>query len=63
MTAGTASFLPDFFSSLLKKDRRCYDWGSKLGYLEAIVNFALAHPNYAEPFRTIISEKLTANRD
>lgn len=40
-----------------------YDCGSKLGYLEAIVNFALAHPNYAEPFRTIISEKLTANRD
>lgn len=40
-----------------------YDCGSKLGYLEAIVNFALAHPNYAEPFKTIISEKLTANRD
>ena len=37
-----------------------YDCGSKLGYLEAIVNFALAHPNYAEPFRTIISGKLAA---
>jgi UTP--glucose-1-phosphate uridylyltransferase len=40
-----------------------YDCGSKLGYLEAIVNFVLSHPNYAEPFRTIISEKLTAKRD
>lgn len=40
-----------------------YDCGSKMGYLEALVNFALAHPDYAEPFRTIISGKLAAKLD
>ena len=39
-----------------------YDCGSKMGYLEAVVNFALEHPDYAEPFRTIISGKLDKSR-
>lgn len=37
-----------------------YDCGSKMGNLEAVLGFALAHPDYAEPFRIIISRKLGA---
>ena len=40
-----------------------YDCDSKMGYLEALVNFALAHPDYAEPFRTILSGTLAAKLD
>ncbi|WP_127116208.1 UTP--glucose-1-phosphate uridylyltransferase GalU [Shimia sediminis] len=38
---------------------RRYDCGSKFGYLEAIVDFALEHPEYNEPFTKLISERLS----
>ncbi len=35
---------------------RRYDCGSKLGYLQATVNYALKHPELAEPFGEFIKE-------
>jgi UTP--glucose-1-phosphate uridylyltransferase len=32
-----------------------YDCGSKLGYLQATVNYALKHPELAEPFRAFLN--------
>lgn len=40
-----------------------YDCGSKLGYLEAVLNFALVHPEFAEPFLAILRRRLTANQN
>jgi len=34
---------------------RRYDCGSKLGYLQATVNYALKHPELANPFREFIN--------
>ena len=31
-----------------------FDCGSKLGYLQANVEYALAHPELAEPFRAYL---------
>jgi len=39
---------------------RRYDCGSKMGYLEAIVDFALAHPEYRDRFETLIESRLRA---
>lgn len=35
-----------------------YDCGSKMGYLEAVFDFALAHDEYADRFREIATRKL-----
>lgn len=35
-----------------------YDCGSKFGYLEAIVDFALAHKEHDHPFATVIAKRL-----
>lgn len=40
-----------------------YDCGSKIGYLEAVLDFALVHPEFADPFRAIVEEKLGANQN
>lgn len=37
---------------------RRYDCGSKFGYLEAILDFALAHPEYGPKFREAMTERL-----
>ena len=34
-----------------------YDCGSKFGYLEAIVDFALGHGEYGFPFRELITQR------
>lgn len=34
-----------------------YDCGSKFGYLEAIVDFALDHPEYGSAFRELVSQR------
>jgi UTP--glucose-1-phosphate uridylyltransferase len=41
-------------------DGRRYDCGSKLGYLEATVNYALKHPEVAAPFKTFLNETVAA---
>lgn len=40
-----------------------YDCGSKIGYLEAVLDFALAHPEFADPFRAIVMRKLSAHHN
>ncbi len=37
-----------------------YDCGAKFGYLEAIVDFALADPKYGAPFADLIRERLAS---
>ncbi len=41
-------------------DGRRYDCGSKLGYLEATVNYALKHPELAAEFRAFITGAIAA---
>jgi UTP--glucose-1-phosphate uridylyltransferase len=36
-----------------------YDCGSKLGYLEATIDYALQHPELNEQFRAFLRQKLT----
>ena len=55
--------LADAINTRAKQDRvraiplvcERYDCGSKRGYLEAVLNFALTHPDYAAPIKAIIS--------
>ncbi|MCC5987302.1 MAG: hypothetical protein JJT95_06440 [Pararhodobacter sp.] len=37
-----------------------YDCGSRMGSLEAVVDFALEHPDYAEPFGALMNSKAVA---
>ena len=41
-------------------DGRRYDCGTKLGYLEATVNYALKHPELAADFRAFITATVAA---
>lgn len=45
---------------MLKGQR--YDCGSKMGYLEAVMDFALDHPDYAERFGALLDNKAAARR-
>jgi UTP--glucose-1-phosphate uridylyltransferase len=38
-----------------------YDCGSKSGYLEAIVDFALAHPEHRDRFRAFIESRVAGD--
>jgi UTP--glucose-1-phosphate uridylyltransferase len=61
--AGREIQLTDAIGRLLREesvfayefDGRRYDCGSKLGYLQATVNYALKHPELAADFRTFIN--------
>lgn len=63
--AGGELQLTDAISSLLNEeavlsyhfDGIRYDCGSKAGYLQATVEFALRHPEVADPFRTYLRER------
>ncbi len=39
-----------------------YDCGSKMGYLEAVMDFALDHPDYAERFGALVDMKAAGRR-
>jgi UTP--glucose-1-phosphate uridylyltransferase len=62
--AGGEIQLTDAISALLGEEHilgyrfqgRCYDCGSKLGYLEATVEYALRHPDLREPFRSYLDQ-------
>lgn len=43
-------------------DGRRYDCGSKMGYLEAVVDFALDHPDYADHFGALIDAKAASRQ-
>ena len=47
--------------SLTLKGQR-YDCGSKMGYLEAMMDFALEHPEYSERFGALVDNKAAARR-
>jgi UTP--glucose-1-phosphate uridylyltransferase len=62
--AGREIQLTDAIGRLLREESvmayefqgRRYDCGSKLGYLQATVNFALKHPELADDFRGFLAE-------
>ena len=39
-----------------------YDCGSKMGYLEAMMEFALEHPEYSDRFGELVDSKAAARR-
>lgn len=39
-----------------------YDFGSKMGYLEALMDFALEHPEYSERIGAFVDSKAAARR-
>ena len=47
--------------SLTLKGQR-YDCGSKMGYLEAVMDFALEHPEYSERFGALVDNMAAARR-
>ena len=55
--------MPDAIGRLLRDESvfgyefqgQRYDCGSKLGYLQATVNYALKHPELAEDFREFLA--------
>lgn len=64
--AGSELQLTDAIASMLKHETvlayqfegKRYDCGSKLGYLEATVDFALKHPEVKEKFRHLLKEMI-----
>jgi len=66
--AGREIQLTDAIGRLLREesvfayefDGRRYDCGSKLGYLQATVNYALKHPELAADFRAFITATVTS---
>ena len=63
--------LTDAIAALLKEQQVLayeftgtrYDCGTKLGYLEATVEFALKHPELAEEFRSYLEKRFCTNCD
>ena len=51
LTDGIARLMNDESVYAYKFDGKRFDCGSKLGYLQATVEYALAHPELAKPFR------------
>ncbi|MBY0545361.1 MAG: UTP--glucose-1-phosphate uridylyltransferase GalU [Gammaproteobacteria bacterium] len=59
--------LTDAISRLLEEEAiygyhltgKRYDCGSKLGYLQATVNYALKHPEVADPFKAYLKDELS----
>jgi UTP--glucose-1-phosphate uridylyltransferase len=68
--AGGEIQLTDGIAKLLERQQvlayefegRRYDCGSKLGYLEATVDYALKHPELAQDFARLLAEKAAALR-
>ena len=54
LTDGIARLMDDEAVYAYKFDGKRYDCGSKLGYLQANVEFALAHAELAKPFRAYL---------
>jgi UTP--glucose-1-phosphate uridylyltransferase len=66
LTDGISRLLDDEAVYAHRFEGRRYDCGSKLGYLQATVAYALAHPELGTPFRahlrSIVSQGATAGR-
>jgi UTP--glucose-1-phosphate uridylyltransferase len=61
LTDGIAALMADEPVYAYAFEGKRYDCGSKLGYLEATVEFALKHPNLGEQFAAYLS-RLEAGR-
>jgi UTP--glucose-1-phosphate uridylyltransferase len=57
LTDGIARLIADERVLAYAFEGRRYDCGSKLGYLEATVDFGLKHPELAEPFAAFLRER------
>jgi UTP--glucose-1-phosphate uridylyltransferase len=57
LTDAIASLLAHEKAYALAFDGRRYDCGSKIGYLEATVDFALKHPELSQPFYNLLKHK------
>ena len=66
LTDGISRLLDDEAVYAHRFEGRRYDCGSKLGYLQATVAYALAHPELGAPFRahlrSVVSQGVTAGR-
>ena len=66
LTDGISRLLDDEAVYAHRFEGRRYDCGSKLGYLQATVAYALAHPELGTPFRahlrSVVSQGATAGR-
>src|SRR5215470_18209588 len=57
LTDGIAQLLEDEKVLAYEFEGRRYDCGSKLGYLEATVDYGLKHPEVAQAFATFLNER------
>jgi UTP--glucose-1-phosphate uridylyltransferase len=60
LTDGIAALLADEAVYAYAFEGKRYDCGSKLGYLEATVEYALKHPTLGEPFANLLARLLEA---
>ena len=62
LTDGIAALLRDEKVYAYSFEGKRFDCGSKLGYLEATVEFGLKHPELGEPFSEYLSEAAARKR-
>ncbi len=62
LTDGIAALLRDEAVFAYAFEGKRYDCGSKLGYLEATVEFGLKHPELGEPFSEYLTQVVTARK-
>ena len=60
LTDGIAALLADEAVYAYAFEGKRFDCGSKLGYLEATVEYALKHPTLGEPFASLLAKLLEA---
>jgi UTP--glucose-1-phosphate uridylyltransferase len=61
LTDGIAALLKEQQVLAYEFEGKRYDCGSKLGYLEATVEFALAHSEVGEEFKAYLQNKFSMN--
>ena len=62
LTDGIAALLRDEAVFAYAFEGKRYDCGSKLGYLEATVEFGLKHPEFGEPFAEYLTHVVAARK-
>ncbi len=62
LTDGIAALLRDESVFAYAFEGKRYDCGSKLGYLEATVEFGLKHPEFGKPFAEYLTQVVAARK-
>ena len=62
LTDGIAALLRDESVFAYAFEGKRYDCGSKLGYLEASVEFGLKHPEFGKPFAEYLTQVVAAHK-